>query len=396
MKLSKGILLFSLSVALIIPGLFVQKADAVPSFAREYGVGCSSCHDNWPRLSKFGRDFQENGFKMDSDDLENVSDYLSLNKTFPISARFNMRILDKNLESGISGKKKQLRMRSMHEVEIFFAGNASKHLSFFAELEAEDEWPDPATRQDDADAAPGFQVQLAVGYMTYHFSDMLKTTFGFGSPFAEDAYNTVHSHKNTRHEWAVASKGFLPGGESQFVSLSGRPMDQLFYIVAWSANSGRLEGDDPQNLSGRLAYDVNNSIMVGGFLQAGKEHDGQISTRDFSRYGLDFQGELGSLALNAIYAMNKDVDRDGIDDSAFSLELQHFMRDSDDFLSASCKLTLSSYTKNNGDDKYIEAGLFFTKFATDNLKVQIGWEGELDSPDEHNAGRATFVVDLGF
>ena len=39
-------------------------ARAVPSFARQLGVGCTACHTDFPQLTPFGRQFKLNGYTM--------------------------------------------------------------------------------------------------------------------------------------------------------------------------------------------------------------------------------------------------------------------------------------------------------------------------------------------
>ncbi len=41
-----------------------QVSQAVPSFARQTGLPCSSCHSIFPELTAFGRDFKMNGYTM--------------------------------------------------------------------------------------------------------------------------------------------------------------------------------------------------------------------------------------------------------------------------------------------------------------------------------------------
>lgn len=42
-------------------------ANALPAFARKYGMPCSSCHEAWPKLSPFGQQFKDNGYQMGND-----------------------------------------------------------------------------------------------------------------------------------------------------------------------------------------------------------------------------------------------------------------------------------------------------------------------------------------
>ncbi|EAU55163.1 hypothetical protein [Mariprofundus ferrooxydans] len=42
---------------------FAKDADAIPVFARKYGLSCNSCHTMFPKLSKMGVAFRERGFR---------------------------------------------------------------------------------------------------------------------------------------------------------------------------------------------------------------------------------------------------------------------------------------------------------------------------------------------
>ena len=43
------------------------RVNAIPAFARKYGMPCSSCHQAWPMLSPFGQAFKDNGYQMGND-----------------------------------------------------------------------------------------------------------------------------------------------------------------------------------------------------------------------------------------------------------------------------------------------------------------------------------------
>jgi hypothetical protein len=45
----------------------VPKADALPAFARKYGLRCSACHETWPILNNFGLKFRDNGYQLMND-----------------------------------------------------------------------------------------------------------------------------------------------------------------------------------------------------------------------------------------------------------------------------------------------------------------------------------------
>ena len=61
-------------VALILLQCLTPKLMAIPAFARKYKTACATCHNNWPELNDFGRQFKINGFKFPKDDDQFVKD----------------------------------------------------------------------------------------------------------------------------------------------------------------------------------------------------------------------------------------------------------------------------------------------------------------------------------
>lgn len=60
---------FSLSAFALL--LFVMassiNSQAIPAFARKYGLPCSACHEAWPMLNVFGQTFKDNGYQLMND-----------------------------------------------------------------------------------------------------------------------------------------------------------------------------------------------------------------------------------------------------------------------------------------------------------------------------------------
>jgi len=57
-----GWLLFAFFLAGALP-----QANALPAFARKYGLRCSACHEAWPMLNYFGQKFKDNGYQLMND-----------------------------------------------------------------------------------------------------------------------------------------------------------------------------------------------------------------------------------------------------------------------------------------------------------------------------------------
>ncbi len=61
---------YPLTAALIVVFVILsgsQRANALPAFARKYGLRCSACHESWPQLNNFGLKFRDNGYQLMND-----------------------------------------------------------------------------------------------------------------------------------------------------------------------------------------------------------------------------------------------------------------------------------------------------------------------------------------
>ena len=59
-----------LTAALVLVFLVLSgspSANALPAFARKYGLRCSACHESWPMLNYFGQKFKDNGYQLMND-----------------------------------------------------------------------------------------------------------------------------------------------------------------------------------------------------------------------------------------------------------------------------------------------------------------------------------------
>jgi hypothetical protein len=58
------------SLALVLASVIITcspPANALPAFARKYGLRCSACHESWPMLNYFGQKFKDNGYQIMND-----------------------------------------------------------------------------------------------------------------------------------------------------------------------------------------------------------------------------------------------------------------------------------------------------------------------------------------
>ena len=82
--MSRRLLKTLLNIALCIGLTLVLStpASAIPAFARKYGLRCTSCHESWPVLNDFGRNFRDNGYQLREGKDDTVN---SNNAYWPVS-----------------------------------------------------------------------------------------------------------------------------------------------------------------------------------------------------------------------------------------------------------------------------------------------------------------------
>ena len=119
MRLFLSILVISLTT---MTGLFlcVQTTQAVPYFARKYGLRCVSCHDQVPKLNEYGEAFFARNYRLPPDDIRNGA------STVPFAAWITGRF-EKH-------ESKSLDPAFLNKVELISGGPiGNTALSYFAE-----------------------------------------------------------------------------------------------------------------------------------------------------------------------------------------------------------------------------------------------------------------------
>ena len=378
MKTSK---LFMLGVLLVSGIVWTASAQAVPGFARKYNKECTSCHTAWPQLNRAGRIFKEAGYQFPSDaeKAQVVSDFLYLDKNFPISAILVARPYDKK----DSGKKK---VRAIHEIEIIMAGVLGKQWSGYFEIEAEDE--------------TGFDPEFAPAVLSYHHNKALNLQFVYGPMMWADPYGFVGDHfRLTRGHVGVIDQKFGSADKDgklrstrQNVILSGRPMNKLFYSVSLSGEPSDAEGVNASNVAGRVAFDVTRDIMVGAFAVSGETEEFTAGTpptttpkRDFNRRGVDTQIDIGNARIQAAFIKAEDdnstlpapTSKDKND--AWSIQGMYVFKDARRPTWVPV-VRLDNYEQSAGADEYTELTLNLTRYFTQNIKAYVEYWDQLDVP----------------
>ncbi len=113
-----------------------QVSQAVPSFARQTGLPCSSCHSIFPELTAFGRDFKMNGYTMTGlKQIEQKSEGemggVKINEIPPLSAM--LQVSATHTSKTVAGTQNN-NVEFPHQFSFFFAGEISPHMGSFIQL----------------------------------------------------------------------------------------------------------------------------------------------------------------------------------------------------------------------------------------------------------------------
>jgi len=125
------------SLTLITLALFLvstsPRAQAIPAFARKYGLPCSACHEAWPKLNNFGQVFKDNGYQLGNDkDAPIFHEPAYWPVSFRITPNWHRENSDKmqvdQTASGVQGIT--THGFDLSGLDILAAGTLNKNISF--------------------------------------------------------------------------------------------------------------------------------------------------------------------------------------------------------------------------------------------------------------------------
>ena len=404
-------------------------AQAVPSFARDTGKNCSYCHNAWPQLSKKGRLYKELGYRLPDGERMSFKDKAE-ESALGVSALIFARPYDKK------DSAETANVRALHEAEIVVAGTVGKDWSGFFELEAEDE----------AQNAYGFKIGIPSAVLAYNHSKALNLQFTWGEVMRADPYGLFGLHfRMTRGGVGAMSQAFdgydgSLNSRRQNLVLTGRPIDSLFYSVGISAQADSpdgsestdvSEGKDAKTIHARLAFDVTENIMVGGFMINGQvaaltcTGPGTVDAADeactaagevilarpnkttsdteleYTRVGIDAQADFGNTRVQMMFVSASD---DGSaaatgtenDNDAMSIQAYHVIKSSSGAPTWVPLIRFDSYDKNNGKDSYDELVLNVTYYFEQNIKGFVEYWDRSAPTAANDDDRLTVQLAVGF
>ncbi len=295
----------------------LNQAEAVPAYARKYGVSCSQCHSGFPTLNSYGREFKLNGYVRSKGGTEGVLQSADgafwTEKIFPWGFVVRSRPYDKS-----SVTDSEFQMQAIHDVNFFLAGgDVANHVSWFGEIVGE----------TDNKFSPEIG-DLQLGYHPSKYLNVLVARRGF---FVMDPYQTLSDFGSP-----TVNGRAISGGQTDQGSLSHDVMDEtkqtiaaygrlsqeglgsLYYAAGVTADKDDDAGKGPKDGNLRLAFStLKDSLMLGAFGSFGNEGPLNVVNSDssptdkvkFSKTGLDAMVEMGGFIGRGafLYAFDKDL-----------------------------------------------------------------------------------------
>lgn len=298
----KLILIF---VLLLQFSIFVT-SHAVPSFTRQMGMSCNSCHsqNGFPALNAFGRDFKAGGFTMMGTQKTIQEDhpkknFLSIPDTLNTSIITKIRVLKS------SATKTTLEFPD--ELAVVVAGRVGEHMGTFLEIGYDSE--------EDKFVAANFKLPITYRFNSYILGVVPYRTDGFGPAASFEVMNTG-AVKGTRilEEKKVISAQQYIGTASKAEGLGFYIYNKNWHIVysSWIPEQGSVSNITPANyirIALTPALITGWDIGFGGQIWSGtaKYDIGEgLVKKKVNAYAADFQimGSLGDVPLSmfATYA----------------------------------------------------------------------------------------------
>ncbi len=298
---------FSKLLAMLWIGvLAIPVANAVPSYSRQTGMACSSCHYTPPELNAFGRTFKLEGYTFTtkaqvSDEKKDHNAALQLLEAFPLSAIIDVTLTSiKSPQPGTQNGNFQIPQAA----SLFLAGAWTTHIGSFVQVTYDS--------QGDHFSWDNTDIRYA-----NHGGKLFDKPITYGltlnnNPSVEDLWNSTPA-------WGFPSTGsssapgpmagaLINGGLAQDVAGAGgyAMFDGHFYVAGTMYRSQHIGGSQPNdgvgfgvNIRGvapywRAAWQTstkNNNLEIGTFGMHVKTTPNGITGMEdgYTDYAVDFQ-----------------------------------------------------------------------------------------------------------
>ena len=378
----KKIGLTGLTIVLLVFLMAPANVEAIPSFARQTGLSCVTCHTVFPELTSFGRQFKLNGYTMTNIKTITQKEEVSKKKkkSRDVLKLLHISSLSLAFKTGATHLSKSLPGTQNNNVEfpqslsLYYGGAITPHLGSFIQLSME---ADEGTFGIDMlDLRYANTTQLGKTSMLYGFTldngpmmgDVWNTASPWSYPYSASGVAPVPS------AGTIVEGGLMGSVGAGTYGLFGNTL-YLGFSVYRSAPFGTIFPPDQNSLmtiKGVSPYWrvtvqhqwAKSYLAVGTFGLSTKLYPVGISgaTDNYTDFGFDLQYEYsfakGQFTFHSSYvAENQKYDASySSGDSQFAKgKINSFKTDASIFFRKGCKFTLGYFNYHGTADNIIYA-----------------------------------------
>ncbi len=293
--------IFGLLISFLMSGLF-EEAQAIPAFARQYKISCTTCHAPIPKLKPYGDEFAGHGFIL----KENIKkrdfvtggeeDELFLNKVFPIAARFDAyAVVD-------DSKEVKNDLQSPWGLKLLSGGPLFKNIGYYFYFYMSERGE--VAGIEDAylhfDNLFGKELDLMIGQfqtsdpilkrelrLTFEDYQILKVKPGFSG--VNLTYDRGLILTYTLEKTSTDLVGMVVNGNGK------GPADE---------DTKMFDNNSFKNLVFRISQGIGSKLSVGGFAYYGQEED--VYKNKLKYFGPDVVLNLGKFEFTGVYLHRED------------------------------------------------------------------------------------------
>ena len=298
----------ALTLIVLLPSLS-QPAQAIPAFARKYGLRCSACHEAWPMLNYFGQKFKDNGYQLmndrDSPVWQNPS-YWPV--TFRITPYWHRESSDKVAVDSVTGSagsatvERQVTSHGFDITGIDFhtGGTLEKNLSFYV-LPSSDatgafHFESVMARLDNLGGSPWLNIKLG----KFELDNLISEKRILTLTSISGAYETYH---------------FIPQGDANIFGQMGDNQLGIEYMGHSADDRTRVSAALLSSNDGNVNLPYGNSYS--GFFTASHAFDvGKLGVDRIGAYAMLGEAPTGYLTTGGVPipgtgTQNKSFSREG-------------------------------------------------------------------------------------
>lgn len=306
-----------------------QRAQAVPSFARQTGMACEACHTVYPELNHFGRIFKANAYTLDNlKPVRGISatknELLALSGLPPISlmVQVSETSLAKALPDGTGsgGVSQSGTVAFPQQISLFYAGKIAPRLGAFIQLTYGND--SGVIGIDNTDIRYANTVLLPEDKSLIYgidannnptVQDLWNSTPAFGFPYAS-SNATVPSLAGTQIDGALAQdiagiSAYVMWNESLYGELGVYRSAKQGAVNALTGAPGPLDG-------------ATSNVIVGGapYYRIAYEHQWGPQVLSVGAYGATFKLVPGGGTVDAPASLSGPANK--FRDTAFDFQYQ--------------------------------------------------------------------------